>query len=915
MRVLIYIEPLVEREKPLWKRGWVEAFGPKFHGALLAGGVEAGDIAFVVPEPFVDEAKVLFPGSMVVTISHSVFVPSMVNDALALARAWYEGNRAIAQDEQLAAILRDALHGFTPDLAISYTPAPFLKQVWPGLPVAHFEVGMFSRRPYPMTIYLDPFGMFRQGAPARFAKDLSKRVPTLGETALIETIRERYGLAMFGDANPFYDSLKNPFRGSTKPILDDYARVALLALQFSDFYAYDAHARYRSQYDWLIATLENTPPDMALIVTEHPDHPLFDDSTFAFLRRRYPNLVWMPKFREVHAATQFLVEYADTVITVSSSIGWQCLLWKKRLIVCGNSHLDVIADSHDLTDIGRMPDAVWPQYKDNLLAWLISHYYITMEQFEKPGWLVEYLQRMMTTSTQSLGAAWFTETADPADLERFYGYHAGKIVTEAAPSTASDTQASSSATNPARGDLSLDRVRETAPIDADTPVPIPWPPLSIAQADEAYMEAGRLLASGDKNGAIAILEHLWARQCKRWDVYCDLGALLLDAGRTASAIAALRVALALEPDSTLTLRNLAAAYLATGDFAQLLVVCRMLLKQEPGNAEYITFLRDVVLSTDMKFDDYDWLFSQPRGVSMYTGWQAIHGLSEQKWQKVLIDSVKTPSYLGFPLPGFPPAELQVAIMGSSNADGLREGFRFYGLVKSVCEENGSRLTPDMQLLDFGTGWGRFARIFLKEFPPENILGIDVDKSLVDVCRNTFPYGRFEVVPALPPTTLPSDHFGLVVAYSVFSHLSETAANAWIQEFSRILRPGGVIAVTTQGRTFLDFCEGIRQRGDFDHPWHRNLAKSFNDVERCKRAYDRGEFLFSPTGGGDARPSTFYGETLIPEQYVRNVWSEWLEPLAFIDDRQRLPQALIVMRKRSDATTTAEYANTRESGQA
>jgi len=448
---------------------------------------------------------------------------------------------------------------------------------------------------------------------------------------------------------------------------------------------------------------------------------------------------------------------------------------------------------------------------------------------------------------------------------------------------------------------------------AYVPEPIPWPPMSNAQVDESYLEAGRLLAGGDKNGAIAILEHLWARQCQRWDVYCDLGALLLDAGRTAAAIAALRVAVGLDPDSTLALRNLAAAYLAAGEFAQLLVVCRLLLKQDPDNSEYIAFLRDIVVSTEMKFDDFDWLFSQPQGISTYSGWQAVHALSGEKWQKVLIDSVKNPSYLGFPLPGFPSEDLQVAIMGSSNADGLREGFRFHGLVKSICEQYGSRLTPDMQLLDFGTGWGRFARIFLKEFPPENILGIDVDKSLVDVCRGTFPYCRFETVPALPPTTLLSDHFGLIVAYSVFSHLSEEAANAWIEEFARILKPGGIIAVTTQGRTFLDFCEDIRRSGKFDHPWHHNLAKSFVDVDACKAAYDKGEYLYSATGGGDsvARPSTFYGETLIPESYVRATWGKWLEPLAFIDDRQRLPQALIVMRKRSTHAATGTNTATSE----
>ena len=81
------------------------------------------------------------------------------------------------------------------------------------------------------------------------------------------------------------------------------------------------------------------------------------------------------------------------------------------------------------------------------------------------------------------------------------------------------------------------------------------------------------------------------------------------------------------------------------------------------------------------------------------------------------------------------------------------------------------------------------------------------------------------------------------------------------------------------------------------PWHKKLAASFVDAAGCLAAYDRGEFLFEATGGGDVRPSTFYGEALIPEGFVTRHWSQYLEPLAFIDDRGQLPQALIVMRKR------------------
>lgn len=278
-------------------------------------------------------------------------------------------------------------------------------------------------------------------------------------------------------------------------------------------------------------------------------------------------------------------------------------------------------------------------------------------------------------------------------------------------------------------------------------------------------------------------------------------------------------------------------------------------------------------------------------------WDQIHALSDKDWLNALMQSVNVPSYKGFPMPGFPAAEIQVGMVGSSNEAALKEGFAFYSAVRDVCSRNGQAWDGEGHLLDFGTGWGRYARIFMKDFRPENVVGIDVDPNFVQVCRETFPYGRFETVSALPPTDLPDSAFDLIVAYSVFSHLSEHVANAWIAEFTRLLKPGGIVAFTTQGRTMLGVCEQLRQQANYDHPWHRNLANSFLDRSACEAAYDAGEFLYSATGGGDVRTPNIYGEALIPRGYVERHWCEHFELLEFIDDRGFLPQALIVLRKR------------------
>src|SRR5205085_418502 len=69
--------------------------------------------------------------------------------------------------------------------------------------------------------------------------------------------------------------------------------------------------------------------------------------------------------------------------------------------------------------------------------------------------------------------------------------------------------------------------------------------------------------------------------------------------------------------------------------------------------------------------------------------------------------------------------------------------------------------------------------------------------------------------------------------------------------------------------------------------------------RALRDYAKGRFLHEPTGGGDHRPPTFYGETIIPPRYVEEVWAPYLAVRAFRDEANLLPQALIVAQKVDD----------------
>lgn len=387
MKVLFYIEPLVELEKPRMKSGWSNHHACSMIKSLIDSGINSSDIAIIVGDSIVAEAKELFPDIQIGYISHIEYLNIVASNSLDISIRKYQGS--IEQDIliSLGNKIKSSVLGFTPSVIITWSPIPEVKTAWPDIPILSWEYGMFSRAPYPETGYFDPHGHFHNSSLTLYERDIAKWVASEKELKLVSTIRNIYRNELFSDSSILYSILK--------PISLMFDRCILLSLQFSNFYAYDCHAKYQSQYDFLIATLELTPKNIGVIVTEHPEHFLFDDDTLLYLRDRYPNFIWDNVLRTTYASSQNVLSLVDTVVTVSSSIGLQATLWGKKLIVVGSSHLNLVADSHDLSDINSPVTSSY--YKDNVIAWLLTRYYIPWEILFSGDYFKSYLEKVISS--------------------------------------------------------------------------------------------------------------------------------------------------------------------------------------------------------------------------------------------------------------------------------------------------------------------------------------------------------------------------------------------------------------------------------------------------------------------------------------------------------------------------------------
>jgi SAM-dependent methyltransferase len=241
--------------------------------------------------------------------------------------------------------------------------------------------------------------------------------------------------------------------------------------------------------------------------------------------------------------------------------------------------------------------------------------------------------------------------------------------------------------------------------------------------------------------------------------------------------------------------------------------------------------------------------------------------------------------------------MQELFTGNSGFLTLQEGFLAYQLVKRCYETHVGPMSRCRGILDFGCGWGRTIRFFLKDVRPEKLTGVDHLEEAIQSCRGNFKWCKFTVIRPYPPMPWASESFELIYLYSVFSHLPEEMHWTWLEEFRRLLIPGGMLIATTRRRDFIEECKTLREDPALDEMSNsaKYSAKAFLDADGSLSAYDGGEFCFS--SHGEQGRWSFWGEACISKAYVERHWSKIFDICDFIDDRKVCLQNVIVVRKR------------------
>jgi SAM-dependent methyltransferase len=153
----------------------------------------------------------------------------------------------------------------------------------------------------------------------------------------------------------------------------------------------------------------------------------------------------------------------------------------------------------------------------------------------------------------------------------------------------------------------------------------------------------------------------------------------------------------------------------------------------------------------------------------------------------------------------PPADIRYRIVSQplGEYDYLRVGLEARQSIEEALAVAGTSVDDLGAVLDWGVGCSRIMRQWAPLFGTISFTGTDIDQGMIDWDVANVPGPRFAVNGAEPPLPCGDEEFDLAYGASVFTHLDEAMQQRWLAELARVLKPGGVLLLSTHGQSVFE----------------------------------------------------------------------------------------------------------------
>jgi predicted HAD superfamily hydrolase len=261
--------------------------------------------------------------------------------------------------------------------------------------------GFLSRLPFPELYMLETKGLFGLSALAKDLSIVNAKEPSEESLDLIKCLQN--------DALDFI-TFNTPFSRSQLDPLGKFNKLILLPLQVNEQFAFKVDSGYGTQMEMLLDVLNSTPENIGVVVTQYVTQSISDkvltERKASALMEAHPNLIYLKEFDEIDNVSQYLMPLVDALVSFSSSLGVQSLLWNKPFISLGQSHLNNISDFNGVFEyVKALSSNKVPTNKelDNknvyILSWILSYNQpLATEVLRNKDFLYDWLEVVVSGS-------------------------------------------------------------------------------------------------------------------------------------------------------------------------------------------------------------------------------------------------------------------------------------------------------------------------------------------------------------------------------------------------------------------------------------------------------------------------------------------------------------------------------------
>jgi len=388
MKILFYVEPWVEMQNPDMKSAWVKLFSKKIITSLNKFGIDKFEYYIICGdslESLFKQKPLNLPYNASIRYIKTDDLLSIFNNTSEATYAWQNHLYTQRQSILMQDLISEQLDKFSPDVCITYTEAPFLKELFPQSLVTSCEYGFISRPPYPETLFFDIFGTYNNSYIKKYSNELEK----LNEfnKDFLDKFKTYY-------SNIF---LSNEVQFS---VLDKYRKkydyLVLLPTQFNGVQGWDSNCQFDSQLSFILSIMKNIDERIGVILSHHPSYQfLMQPRIRRYLRALYPNIIIDGEILKTINASQILLTQVDALISVSSSLIFQSVINDKPVFIPTSSYLSIFSQNSDISLISKYLDNKIHKCKKAIMYHLMTHYYLSEKYISDGEYLYKYFQKLI----------------------------------------------------------------------------------------------------------------------------------------------------------------------------------------------------------------------------------------------------------------------------------------------------------------------------------------------------------------------------------------------------------------------------------------------------------------------------------------------------------------------------------------